>query len=83
MKAWKVLVVVLVAVTTVALVVRACKDTVKLNNNEDELRYIDSTRAINNAVPIPFRCDSLRDSVLGSVNQKTGFNLYLRKPKGN
>lgn len=50
--------------------------------NEKELQKVDSVRTINNSTPIPFRRDQ-RDSVLRSVNAKTGFRLYMRNGKGN
>lgn len=82
MKATKTLFLVLVAISAVVLIIRACKNTVdlkqRIKQNEEELRNIDSTRAKNNAVTIPF-ADNTRDSVLESVNKKNGFGLHLRK----
>jgi hypothetical protein len=87
MKATKVLLVILVAISAVVLTIRACKSTVdlkqRIKQNEEELKNIDSTRAKNNAMPIPFKSDVVRDSVMESVNKKNGFGLHLRKPKGD
>lgn len=83
MKATKTLFIVLVAISAIVLIIRACKNTVdlkeRIKQNEEKLKNIDSTRAKNNAVTIPFKSDVVRDSVMESVNKKNGLGLHLRK----
>lgn len=49
----------------------------QIQYNEDSIKKIKAKRDSTNAVRIPFS-DRGRDSVLRSINRKTGFGLYLR-----
>ncbi len=52
----------------------------RIKDNGQVIKDIQQKRDSANAVRIPFS-NAGRDSVIGSVNRKTGFNLYFRKPR--
>lgn len=52
----------------------------RIKDNGQVIKDIQQKRDSANAVRIPFS-NAGRDSVIGSVNRKTGFDLYLRKPR--
>lgn len=52
----------------------------RVEEHEQAIKDIQQKRDSANAVRIPFS-ERGRDSVVGSVNRKTGFDLYLRKPR--
>lgn len=84
MKATKILFLVLVAISALVIILKACKETdlkERIQQNEKELKILDSTRDARNAVPIPFKSPSTRQVFLDSANAKNGFNLSVRKPK--
>jgi hypothetical protein len=73
------------AICMVILAVKSCGKLdlkEKIRQDEKEIKLLDSIRATANAVPIPFKSDTVRNKVLESVNHKTGLDLHLRKPKG-
>lgn len=77
------LVVFVAMICMVILAVRSCgkldlKEQIK--QGEKDIQILDSARAKANAVPIPFKSDTVRSEVLESVNDKTGLDLHLRKP---
>lgn len=71
---------------TISLLMRSCKlseaENLKkeIEKNGKDIQAIQQKRDSANAVRIPFS-NAGRDSVIGSVNRKTGFDLYLRKPR--
>ena len=86
MKATKILFIVLVAISALVLIVKACKETdlkERIKKNEKELKILDSTRNARNAVPIPFKSNDTRQIFLDSANVKNGFNLSVRHSKRN
>ncbi len=54
----------------------------RIKDNEQAIKDIQQKRDSANAVRIPFS-NAGRDSVVGSVNRKTGFNLHLRDKNGD
>lgn len=75
----------LAAICMVILAVKSCGKLdlkEKIKQDEKAIELLDSIRATANAVPIPFKSDTVRNKVLESVNHKTGLNVHLRKPKG-
>ncbi len=86
MKATKTLLLVLVAISALVLILKTCKETnlkQRIEQNEKELKLLDSTRNTRNAVPIPFKSNATRQVFLDSANAKNGFNLSVRKSKRN
>ena len=85
-KSFVVIIVFVAAVAMVAITVKSCKElslTQQIKQNEKELEDNETKREAANTVSIPFRSDTARKSVLESANAKNGFNLYLRRPKGD
>lgn len=54
----------------------------RIKEHEQAIKDIQQKRDSTNAVRIPFS-NAGRDSVVGSVNRKTGFNLHLRDKNGD
>lgn len=84
MKATKILFIVLVAISALVLIIKACKGTdlkERIQRNEKELKTLDSTREAYNTVPIPFKSPNTRQVFLDSANAKNGFHLSVRHSK--
>ena len=54
----------------------------RVEEHEQAIKDIQQKRDSANAVRIPFS-NAGRDSVIGSINRKTGFNLHLRDKNRN
>lgn len=72
----------LTAICMVILAVKSCGGLdlkQQIEKDEKDIQILDSTRAKANAVPIPFKSDSVRNKKLESANKKNGFKLSVRK----
>jgi hypothetical protein len=85
MKIFRYAIAVAVFLAAICMVILAVKSWGRLDLKEqikeDEIKIevIETKRASANAMPIPFKSDTVRNKKLESANKKNGFKLSVRK----
>lgn len=85
MKIFRYAIAVVVFLAAICMVILAVKSWGRLDlkeqikQDEKAIEILDSSRKAANAMPIPFKSDTVRNKKLESANKKNGFKLSVRK----